>query len=100
DLIMNGPSNTRITLMNGTSPAGQGFIGNGGGSFPVNVVGDFDGDGNADIAGGGATIRVNLLNGTSSVGNGFLGSGGNTLAAAADTNGDGMDDLLFNGASN
>ena len=88
-------------MLNGTASTGQAFLANGGGQYPANAFGDFDGDQKTDIAGGtGATIRVTLLNGTASAGQGFLGTGGGTLLGqSGDANGDGKDDLFFNGAS-
>jgi hypothetical protein len=99
-LFVNAAGTTmRLNLMNGVTSTSQGFVGNGNGAFPVDVVGDFDGDGNADIAGGTAAIRITTLVGTASTGHGFLGSGGTTLVATGDANDDGRSDLFFDGAS-
>lgn len=97
DLFFDGPTHTRIDLMNGLAGRlASGWVGNGNGAYPVKVLGDFDGDGKTDLAADGeSAARITLLDGTVAAGHHWLGSGGLALVQAADYDGDGRDDLAF-----
>jgi len=94
-------------LMNGTSPAGWGVIimNAGNADWTVAGVGDFNGDGKADILWRNTStgmVTMWLMNGTSKISEATILNAGNTdwtVAGVGDFNGDGKADILWRNTS-
>ena len=94
-------------LMNGTSPAGWGVIimNAGNTDWTVAGVGDFNGDGKADILWRNTStgmVTMWLMNGTSKISEATILNAGNTdwtVAGVGDFNGDGKADILWRNTS-
>jgi hypothetical protein len=91
------------TLDTNGDPTGSAFVGNAGNAFVLKRIGDFTGDGKADLGYQNAgSFRITPMNGLTIGAPIFPPNGGGqfTLRRMSDTNGDGLDDLIVTNASN
>ena len=102
DIARSSSSSIRTDILDGTSSTANGSFPTGGGVFILKAAGNLNNDANADLAAqGGGTVRVTFVNaaGTGTAGTLFLPDGGGAwqVIDAADVNGDGIDEVIFNG---
>lgn len=108
DIVAQNPSTARFTTMSGLSVLGaQGFTDNGGGAFEIKAVGDLNNDGQDDVimqgksgSAAAGVIKILLMTGVTASAPGWMSDGGGIwdLKGAADMNGDGNADLVFEGS--
>lgn len=102
DIARSSASQILVNHLDGASSVGTGTFPTGGGVLALKAVGLCNGDDNADpVAQGGGSARVSFTNagGTGQASALFIPDGGGSwqVVDAADTNGDGVDEVIFNG---
>ena len=102
DIARSNSGNIRVDILDGTSSVANGSFPTGGGTLILKAAGLLNNDANADlVAQGGGTARVTFVNaaGTGTTSTLFVPDGGGSwqVVDAADVNGDGIDEVIFNG---
>jgi hypothetical protein len=104
DMARSSAANIRVDILDGTASVANGSFATGGGTFLLKAVGLCNNDDNADlIAQGGGSTRVTFVNAAGTAPSAtpalFYGDGGGSwqVVDAADTDGDGIDEVIANG---